>query len=74
MQKNVFVGNLARPATVTGTGDRAVARFTLIANEYAGKDKDTGQTRERRCDPVHCLPREGRGHRKERLEGRSTHH
>lgn len=47
MQKNVFVGNLARPATVTGTGDRAVARFTLIANEYAGKDKDTGQTRER---------------------------
>ncbi len=47
MQKNVFVGNLARPATVTGAGDRAVARFTLIANEYAGKDKDTGQARER---------------------------
>lgn len=47
MQKNVFVGNLARPASVTGTGDRAVARFTLIANEYAGKDKETGQARER---------------------------
>lgn len=47
MQKNVFVGNLARPASVTGTGERAVARFTLIANEYAGKDKDTGESRER---------------------------
>lgn len=47
MQKNVFVGNLARPASVTGQGDRAVARFTLIANEYAGKDKDTGEARER---------------------------
>lgn len=47
MQKNVFVGNLARPATVTGSGERAVTRFTLIANEYAGKDKETGESRER---------------------------
>ncbi|WP_281661187.1 single-stranded DNA-binding protein [Microvirgula aerodenitrificans] len=47
MQKNVFIGNLARAVAVTGTGDRAVARFTLIANEYAGKDKETGKTRER---------------------------
>jgi single-strand DNA-binding protein len=47
MQRNVFVGNLARPATLTGAGDRAVARFTLIANEYAGKDRETGNARER---------------------------
>ena len=47
MQKNVFVGNLARAVSVTGTRDRTVARFTLIANEYAGKDKETGEIRER---------------------------
>ncbi|AIV73612.1 single-stranded DNA-binding protein [Pseudomonas aeruginosa] len=47
MQKNVFVGNLAKTPTITGTGDRAVARFTLIANEYAGKDRETGEARER---------------------------
>lgn len=47
MQKNVFVGNLAKTPTITGTGDRAVTRFTLISNEYAGKDRDTGEARER---------------------------
>ena len=47
MQKNVFVGNLARSVSVTGAGDRAVAKFTLIANEYAGKDKSTGEAQER---------------------------
>ena len=47
MQKNVFVGNLAKLASITGAGDRAVARFTLISNEYAGKDKETGEVRER---------------------------
>lgn len=47
MQKNVFVGNLAKSAIISGTGDRAVARFTLMANEYAGKDSDTGKVRER---------------------------
>lgn len=47
MQRNMFVGNLARPAILSGSGDRAVARFTLIANEYAGKDKETGQSKER---------------------------
>jgi len=47
MQKNVFVGNLAKTPTITGAGERAVARFTLIANEYAGKDHETGQARER---------------------------
>jgi len=47
MQKNVFVGNLAKSATLTGAGDRAVAKFTLMANEYAGKDRESGEVRER---------------------------
>lgn len=47
MQKNIFVGNLAKSVVVSGNGDRAVARFTLISNEYAGKDKETGEARER---------------------------
>ena len=46
MQKNVFVGNLAKAVVVSGNGDRAVARFTLISNEYAGKDNETGDA----CD------------------------
>lgn len=47
MQKNIFVGNLAKSVALSGAGDRAVARFTLITNEYAGRDKETGQPRER---------------------------
>jgi len=47
MQKNIFVGNLARPVSITGSGENAVAHFTLISNEYAGKDKETGQNLER---------------------------
>lgn len=46
MQHNVFVGNLAGAPTMSGTGDRAVCRFTLIANEYAGKDNG-GAVKER---------------------------
>ncbi len=46
MQQLTFVGNLAKAATLTGSGDRAVAKFTLIANEYAGKDA-SGEARER---------------------------
>ncbi|MCF3643224.1 single-stranded DNA-binding protein [Rhizobium sp. TRM95111] len=47
MQTNVFVGNLAKAPTLSGQGDKAVARFTLISNEYAGKDRETGEVRER---------------------------
>ncbi len=47
MQHNLFIGNLAKAATVSGSGDRAVCRFTLISNEYAGKDKDSGEARQR---------------------------
>nr|CAC79155.1 Ssb protein [uncultured bacterium] len=47
MQINVFEGHLAKTPTISGTGDRAVTRFTLISNEYAGKDRETGEARER---------------------------
>ena len=47
MQKNVFVGNLAKSPSVSGTGDKAVGKFILISNEYAGKDKETGEAQER---------------------------
>jgi single-strand DNA-binding protein len=47
MQHNTFIGNLAKAATITGSGDRAVCKFTLISNEYAGKDKDSGEARQR---------------------------
>lgn len=46
MQNNVFIGNLASAPSLTGSGDRAVVKFTLIANEYAGKD-EAGNTREK---------------------------
>lgn len=33
-----FTGRLAKAVTLSGQGDRAVAKFTLIRNQYAGKD------------------------------------
>ncbi len=47
MQTNVFVGNVAKAPTLTGSGDRAVVKFTLISNEYAGRDAQSGEARER---------------------------
>ncbi len=47
MQNNTFVGNLAKAAIVTGGSECAVCKFTLISNEYAGKDKESGESRER---------------------------
>lgn len=47
MQKNVFVGNLAKSPSISGSGDKAVGKFILISNEYAGKDKATGDAQER---------------------------
>ena len=46
MQRNVFVGNLAKSPSISGTGDKAVGKFILISNEYAGKDK-SGEAQER---------------------------
>lgn len=41
-----FVGRLASAPTQTGTGDKAVVKFTLIQNQYAGKDEG-GETKTR---------------------------
>jgi single-strand DNA-binding protein len=41
-----FTGRVAKAVTLSGQGDRAVAKFTLIRNQYAGKD-DGGETLER---------------------------
>ncbi|WP_320201803.1 single-stranded DNA-binding protein (plasmid) [Agrobacterium sp. rho-13.3] len=38
MQVNLFTGNLAGPPELLGVGEKAVCRFTLIDNEYVGKD------------------------------------
>jgi len=38
MNKGMFVGRLAKEAKFNETEKSAVCRFTLIANEYAGKD------------------------------------
>jgi single-strand DNA-binding protein len=42
----MFSGNLAKTPVLSGSGDKAVLKFTLISNEYAGKD-DAGESRER---------------------------
>lgn len=47
MNKCFFTGRVAKSVTVAGSGDKAVAKFTLIDNEYAGKDANTGEIKER---------------------------
>jgi len=42
-----FTGRHAKAVTLQGTGDKAVAKFTLIRNQYAGKDEATGESQER---------------------------
>lgn len=39
MNKIHFTGRLASAPTQTGAGDKAVVKFTLIRNDYAGKDE-----------------------------------
>ncbi len=46
MNKCFFTGRVAKSVTVAGSGEKAVAKFTLIDNEYAGKDA-TGAAKER---------------------------
>jgi len=46
MQNAVFVGNLAKAPQLTGAGEKAVTKFTLISNEYAGKN-EAGEPMER---------------------------
>lgn len=47
MQKNIFIGNLAQLERLSDNAGVVIVRFTLISNEYAGKDKETGEARER---------------------------
>lgn len=35
-----FIGRVAAAPTTQGTGDKAVTKFVLMRNEYAGKDRD----------------------------------
>jgi single-strand DNA-binding protein len=44
--KGFFSGRIAQ-APVLRMGDTEVCTFTLIRNEYAGKDKDSGEAKER---------------------------
>lgn len=47
MQHNVFIGNVGKAPTLSGAGDKAVCHVVLLSNEYAGKNKDTGEVKER---------------------------
>jgi single-strand DNA-binding protein len=47
MQSNNFVGNAGKVPSLKGAGVNAVCHFVLISNEYAGKDKNTGEVKER---------------------------
>jgi single-strand DNA-binding protein len=42
-----FTGRVAASVSLTTSGDRKIAKFTLIRNEYAGSDKD-GNRKERK--------------------------
>jgi single-strand DNA-binding protein len=42
-----FSGRLAAAPVLTNHGDSKVCKFTVIANEYAGKDKESGDSLER---------------------------
>ena len=42
-----FTGRHAKAVTLIGHGDKAVAKFTLIRNQYAGKDEESGESLER---------------------------
>lgn len=42
-----FTGRIAKAPTQTGNDERAVTKFVLIRNDYAGKDKESGEIREK---------------------------
>ncbi|AVX40711.1 single-stranded DNA-binding protein [Yersinia massiliensis] len=46
-QNNIFVGNLAAPLEMKGENDKLICKFTLIANEYIGKDPSTNESKYR---------------------------
>ncbi len=45
MQSAMFIGNLAADPALQSADQLAYCRFTLIANEYAGKDAGSGGVR-----------------------------
>ena len=46
MQNATFTGRLAKAPTLTGNGDKVFAKFTLISNEYVGRDeRDQAKTK-----------------------------
>lgn len=47
MNTIMFTGRIAAAPVQTGAGDKAVVKFTLIRNDYAGKDED-GSNREKK--------------------------
>lgn len=54
MNKSVFSGRVAKAVSMAND----VAKFTLIRNEYAGKDKTTGEAKDRKV----ALPFTAFGH------------
>lgn len=43
----IFTGRLSSAPELTKHADTKVAKFTLLRNQYAGKDKTTGKAKER---------------------------
>ena len=48
MNKGTFTGRVAKAPNFRDGGRTPVCYFTLIRNEYAGKDEETGDTHERK--------------------------
>ncbi|MGF6766152.1 single-strand DNA-binding protein [Paraburkholderia sp. GAS33] len=47
MNKLFFTGRVASAPVLSTHGETKVTKFTLIRNEYAGRDEDSGDSRER---------------------------
>jgi single-strand DNA-binding protein len=47
MNRLFFTGRVAAAPVLANHGDSKVTKFTLISNEYAGRDEGSGETKER---------------------------
>ncbi|PRX26124.1 single-strand DNA-binding protein [Paraburkholderia sp. BL18I3N2] len=47
MNQLFFTGRVAATPVLSNHGDSKVAKFTLISNEYAGRDESSGEAKER---------------------------
>ncbi|CAE6850767.1 Single-stranded DNA-binding protein [Paraburkholderia aspalathi] len=47
MNKLFFTGRVAAAPILTNHGETKVTKFTLIRNEYAGRDEGSGESKER---------------------------